>query len=375
MIRLIVSFYNKVRNIILIIKNINTINSAKPKYIFYSENKSYQKYSYLLIQLLAKKNPDGIFYVSSDIDDKIENLNIKNMFIGNGFFMQYFFNVVKAENIFLTITDLDNHVIKKTKNVNNYIYYFHSPVSTTIQYMNEAFDNYDTILCNGEYQINEIQRAESLKNNKKKKLIKSGYLYFDYLKEKINLQKNSNEVLIAPSWNSNEVNFMNQNLEFLIDEVLKKGFNVRFRPHPENFKRSANIIEGFQKKFKNSKFILDDTVENKEAMENAKCLITDNSGIAIEYILLFKKPVLYFEDVKKIHNSNFEKYNDLITMEDKVKTTFGYTFTMNEIKNIDLIINNSIIDFKNKDNIIEKFTNENFYNFGLTIENLDQVFN
>ena len=375
MIRLIVSFYNKVRNIILIIKNINTINSAKPKYIFYSENKSYQKYSYLLIQLLAKKNPDRIFYISSDIDDKIENLNIKNMFIGKGFFMQYFFNVVKAENIFLTITDLDNHVIKKTKNVNNYIYYFHSPVSTTIQYMNEAFDNYDTILCNGEYQINEIQRAESLKNNKKKKLIKSGYLYFDYLKEKINLQKNSNEVLIAPSWNSNEVNFMNQNLEFLIDEVLKKGFNVRFRPHPENFKRSANIIEGFQKKFKNSKFILDDTVENKEAMENAKCLITDNSGIAIEYILLFKKPVLYFEDVKKIHNSNFEKYNDLITMEDKVKTTFGYTFTMNEIKNIDLIINNSIIDFKNKDNIIEKFTNENFYNFGLTIENLDQVFN
>ena len=374
MIRLIVSFYNKVRNILLIIKNINTINSAKPKYIFYSENKSYQKYSYLLIQLLAKKNPDGIFYVSSDIDDKIENLNIKNMFIGNGFFMQYFFNVVKAENIFLTITDLDNHVIKKTKNVNNYIYYFHSPVSTTIQYMNEAFDNYDTILCNGEYQINEIQRAESLKNNKKKKLIKSGYLYFDYLKEKINLQKNSNEVLIAPSWNSNEVNFMNQNLELLIDEVLKKGFNVRFRPHPENFKRSANIIEGFQKKFKNSKFILDDTVENKEAMENAKCLITDNSGIAIEYILLFKKPVLYFEDVKKIHNSNFEKYNDLITMEDKVKTTFGYIFTMNEIKNIDLIINNSIKDFKNKDNIIEKFTNENFYNFGLTIKNLDQVF-
>ena len=374
MIRLIVSFYNKVRNIILIIKNINIINSVKPKYIFYSENKSYQKYSYLLIQLLAKKNPDGIFYVSSDIDDKIENLNIKNMFIGNGFFMQYFFNVVKSENMFLTITDLDNHVIKKTKNVNNYVYYFHSPVSTTIQYMNEAFDNYDTILCNGEYQINEIQRAESLKNNKKKKLIKSGYLYFDYLKEKINLQKNSNEVLIAPSWNSNEVNFMNQNLELLIDEVLKKGFNVRFRPHPENFKRSANIIEGFQKKFKNSKFILDDTVENKEAMENAKCLITDNSGIAIEYILLFKKPVLYFEDVKKIHNSNFEKYNDLITMEDKVKTTFGYIFTINEIKNIDLIINNSIKDFKNKDNIIEKFTNENFYNFGLTVKNLDQVF-
>tara|TARA_B100000787_G_scaffold169873_1_gene162670 strand:- start:3661 stop:4788 length:1128 start_codon:yes stop_codon:yes gene_type:complete len=375
MIRLIMSLYSKVINIILFIRNINIINSAKPKYIFYSENRSYQKYSYLLIKLLAKKNTDRIFYVSSDINDKIEDLNVKNMFIGKGFFMQYFFNIVKSENMFLTITDLDNHVIKKTKNVNNYIYYFHSAVSTSIQYTNKAFDNYDTILCNGEYQLKEIKRGEFLKNNKKKKLIKSGYLYFDYLKKKINLQKISNEVLIAPSWNSNEVNFMNQNLELLIDEVLKKGFNVRFRPHPENFKRSPNIIEGFRKKFMNSNFILDDNVENKEAMENAKCLITDNSGIAIEYILLFKKPVLYFEDVRKVHNLNFKEYDDLITMEDKVKNTFGYIFKKNEIKDIDLIINNSIKDFKNKDNIIEKFTNENFYNFGLTVENLDQVFN
>ena len=34
-------------------------------------------------------------------------------------------------------------------------------------------------------------------------------------------------------------------------------------------------------------------------MENAKCLITDSSGIAIEFVLLFKKPVLYFEIMKK----------------------------------------------------------------------------
>ena len=374
MIKLIISFYNKLRNILLIIKDINNINSAKPKYVFYSENKSYLKYSYLLIQLLSKKYPYKVYYVSSDINDKINDLNVKNLFIGSGFLMQYFFAIIKTENIFLTITDLGNHIIKKTKNVNNYIYYFHSPVSTTIQYMSRAFDNYDTILCNGEYQVKEIQKSEFLNKNKQKILIKSGYLYFDYLKEKINLQKNSNEVLIAPSWNSKEVYFMNQNLELLIEQVLNKGFNVRFRPHPENLKRSANIIEGFQKKFNNSKFILDDAAENIEAMENAKCLITDNSGIAIEYILLFKKPVLYFEDVKKVHNLDFEKYNDLITIEDKVKTTFGYTFKKNEIKKIDLIINNSIKDFKNKDYEIEKFINENFYNYGLTIKNLDQLF-
>ena len=61
-------------------------------------------------------------------------------------------------------------------------------------------------------------------------------------------------------------------------------------------------------------------------------------------------------------------------MEDKVKNTFGYRFTKDEITNIDLIINNSIKEFKNKDNIIEKFALENFYNFGSTIKKLDQVF-
>ena len=57
-------------------------------------------------------------------------------------------------------------------------------VSTTRIYTSTAFDNYDTILCNGEYQIKEIELREELDNLKEKKLIKSGFFYFDYLKEK-----------------------------------------------------------------------------------------------------------------------------------------------------------------------------------------------
>ena len=157
-------------------------------------------------------------------------------------------------------------------------------------------------------------------------MIKTGYFYFDYLKEKINYQKKVDEILIAPSWNYNQENFMNKNLEIIIEQVLKKGFKVRFRPHPENFKRSKHILNFFEKKFKSEDFILDDSPGNKESMERAKCLITDNSGIAIEYTLLFKKPVLYFEDVQKIHNKEYDKFSDLVTMEDSVKDKFGYTF-------------------------------------------------
>ena len=80
-----------IKNFFLIIKNINEINKAKPKFIFYSENKSYLKYAYLLIESISKKYPGEIYYVSSDIEDKITNIDVKNMFIGKGILMQYFF--------------------------------------------------------------------------------------------------------------------------------------------------------------------------------------------------------------------------------------------------------------------------------------------
>ena len=289
--------------------------------------------------------------------------------------MNIFFLIIRAQNIYLTVTDLGNHAVKKTKNVDNYVYYFHSPLSTSKIYTETAFDNYDVILCNGDYHFNEIRKRESQKKIKKKKLIKTGYFYFDYLKDRINNQVEANEILIAPSWNYNQKNFINENLEEIIRSVLKKGYNVKFRPHPENFKRSMNIINSFKKNFSNEKFILDENTENINSMENAKCLITDNSGIAIEFLLLFKKPVLYFEDIDKVHNTKFNEYNDLVTMDQKVKKTFGYIFKKEDIKDLDTIINKSISDFRNKDAEINDFINNNFYNYGMTIKNLNDLIN
>ena len=375
MFKLLFFFTAKIKNNYNIFQNIIYLRKKIPKYLFFSENKKYQKYSYLLIETLVKKFPNEVYYVSSDIDDKIKVLDVVNIFIGKGLLMNIFFLIIRAENMFLTLTDLNNHAVKKTNNVDKYIYYFHAPVSTTKIYTATAFDNYDIILCNGDYHLEEIRKRESIKKITKKKLIKTGYFYFDYIKSRINSQIVGNEVLIAPSWNYNQKNFINENLEEIIRSVLKKGYNVKFRPHPENFKRSMNIINSFKKNFSNEKFILDENTENINSMENAKCLITDNSGIAIEFLLLFKKPVLYFEDIDKVHNTKFNEYNDLVTMDQKVKKTFGYIFKKEDIKDLDTIINKSISDFRNKDAEINDFINNNFYNYGMTIKNLNDLIN
>mgnify|MGYP006093560203 CR=1 FL=1 len=369
------NFLKIIQKNLTILSNILTIKKKSPKIIFYSESKSYQKYSYLLLEVLARKYPNKIWYVSSDQNDFFKDLKVNNLFIGKGLLMQYFFLSIKAESMILTITDLNNHQIKKTKNINNYIYYFHAPGSTTKVYTETAFDNYDTILCNGDYQLNEIKKREESKNLPKKKLIKSGYFYFDYLMERINKQFEPNEILVAPSWNYSQKNFINNNFEQLMIKLIEKGYNVRFRPHPENLKRSKPYLNKLITQFKGNKFIFDDHPENLKSMENAKYLITDASGIAIEYVLMFQRPVLYLDDVDKVHNNKFFEYEDQTTMDQKIKDSFGYTFKKNEFNNIDIILSKAENEFKNKQTEIENFLDNNFYNFNETKKKLDDDIN
>ena len=355
-----------IKDFFLIIKNIKQINKDKPKIIFFSENKAYLKFAYVLIEVLDKKYPNQIYYVSSDVNDRVDNINVKNIYIGKGALMQYFFLTVKGENMFLTLTDLDNTIVKRNKFIKNYVYFFHGAVSTTKVYTSTAFDNYDTILCNGDYHVKEIQLREDLQNLKKKKLIKSGYPYFDYLNSKLNKNDVNDEILIAPSWNKNKKNFINENFEKIIDKTLKSGFKVRFRTHPENLKRSKMFLNSIKKKFISEFFIFDDEPENYKAFEKAKCLITDNSGISIEFLLFMRRPIIYFDDFDKIHNNQIENFKNLETIDDRVKFTFGRFFKESEIDDLKNIIQQSILNFKENNAEIDKFTDTNFFNFKKT---------
>ena len=363
---------NNLKNFFLKLKEINNINKNKPRFIFYSENKAYLKYGYPILEYLSKKYPGDVYYVSSDINDIVSDLNVVNVHIGHGFWLQYFFRSIATDNLFMTCTDLNNNIIKRNGFVKNYIYFFHGAVSTTRIYTSTAFDNYDTILCNGEYQIKEIRQREELDSLKEKKLIKSGFFYFDYLKDKITELQNNGEILVAPSWNKNRLNFINEDFEEILKNLLNSGYKVRFRPHPETIKRSQNLMDTYKEKFKNKNFIFDDNSENLEAMKNAKCLITDNSGISIEYMMLFKKPVIFYSDFDKVHNESFEMFKGLVPIEDTIKEKFGYEFHKHELNEIDKVINKAISSFDKKE--IDNFLKNNFYNYGNTIDYFDKNF-
>ena len=129
-------------------------------------------------------------------------------------------------------------------------------------------------------------------------------------------------------------------------------------------------MNSYKAKFENKNFIFDDKPENLEALEKAKCLITDNSGISIELMMIFKKPVIYYSDFDKIHNEKFEMFKNLQPMEDSIKDKFGYEFNKKQINELKDILDNVLNSFD--ENEIDNFLINNFYNYGNSIKYFDK---
>jgi len=62
-------------------------------------------------------------------------------------------------------------------------------------------------------------------------------------------------------------------------------------------------------------------------------------------------------------------------MDQKVKENFGYTFKRKDIKDLDILINKSISEFTNKEAEIKDFIDNNFYNYGATVINFNDLIN
>ena len=131
-------------------------------------------------------------------------------------------------------------------------------------------------------------------------------------------------ILFAPSWNYNNKNLFNDHAEKIINLLNKNKYKVILRPHPEIFKRNKEKVQRILNLFQNSEmFEVDKKSSNIESMESTFVLITDNSTIGMEYALALKKPVIYINYSKKIHNLDYKKIY-LIPLEETFQKTIGF---------------------------------------------------
>ena len=310
------------------LKKFENLELNDKRIVFYSENQNSIFIFKSLIHKLVNQNI-AICYVTSSKDDPMlvmKNEKIKTFYIGEGITRTKFFLNLKTDILIMTMPELGISFIKKSKiHPVHYIYMFHAIASTHLVYKKNAFDNYDSIFCIGNFQVDEIRSREKLYNLNTKNLIKTGYSHLDNLIEKYStknqLPKNNPiQVLIAPSWSDDGL------FETIIEEniliLLNANFKVILRPHPMTQKKSKKKINNLRQKFiSNKNFIIEENITNFDSFLKSDIMITDWSGAAIEYAFTLEKPVLFIDVSKKIHNPDYEKIPQIpieISIRDKI---------------------------------------------------------
>ena len=352
------------------LKKIEKLTDKERSIVFYAENQASINHFRLLISELTEEKNLQICYVTSVKNDPIfssKNKNINTFYIGDGITRTKFFLTLKAKILIMDMPDLQTFHIKRSKVYPvHYVYIFHSMFSTHSYLRKGALDNYDTIFCVGKHHEKEIRATEERYGLKEKKLIKYGFGRLDtLLQEKQKFQntytKDKNLILITPTYG--EKNLLQICGKELIEILLKADFTVMLRPHYRIFKDSKKLINSIIENFGNHhNFILEKGVIPSDKFHNSKCLISDWSGISLEYAFTFERPVVLIDTPKKILNPD----SGDITMEPieiSIREKIGHVVSTNNLEKIPEIIKN----LENENLLseqIRKIRSETVYNIG-----------
>ena len=240
----------------------------------------------------------------------------------------------------MDMPDLERFHIKRSKIYPvHYIYLFHSMFSTHSYLRKGALDDFDTIFCVGEHHINEIRETEKIYSLKQKNLIKYGYGRLDLLlseREKYNSKINKKLVIVAPSYGKN--NLLETCGIELIDILLKSDFQVILRPHFKILKDSKKLIDEIKKKFsKNRNFVLVKGVINPEDFHSSISMITDWSGIGLEYAFTTENKVIFIDVPQKIINTEFERLS-IEPIEKSIRNKVGNVISSENLEIIPRLI-------------------------------------
>lgn len=338
--------------------------------VFYAEHSGYYPYFEGIIKELTEEYGRTLCYITSDRRDPIltnSDPRIKTFYLNR--LLPFLMAFIDCKVFVMTLTDLNKFHLKRSINRVYYVYVFHALVSTHMVYRYGAFDHYDYILCGGPHHVEEIRRHEKLSNLPPKTLVEAGYYrleriyqdYQEYVRQKVS-QPDREIVLIAPSWGV--ANVLESCGEELVGLLLREGYQVIVRPHPETMKRSPGLISRLASKFgKSPNFTLEKSVATHDSLLRADVLICDCSGVALEYALGTERPVLFLDVPVKVNN---EKYRDLNIepLELATRAKIGVIVKPEELATVPSVISHLISAAPQYKSTIIKLREQYVFHFG-----------
>ncbi len=342
--------------------------------VFYSERSGFYRYYKEIIEFILSKTTVAIHYITNDPDDIVfelakEQPRLKPYYIGVKKCITLMMRM-EADVVVMTTPDLDNFYLKRSlmqKDI-NYIYVPHDPASMHMGFREHCMDHFDTIFCTGPHLAQEIRATEKVYGTKEKELVEFGYPLIENLIASCEqLEPNTSSrktVLIAPSWQ--EDNLLDSCVDDLINSIYGDDYKIIVRPHPEYVKRYSGklqmLVDRYQDKVgEGLEFELD--FSTSKSVYSSDILITDWSGVGIEFGFATLKPVIFINTKIKLQNENYKNIG-LEPQEIALRNVLGVALEKGEIQEkfadtVKSLMGNE--DFKEK---IKAKREEYFYNLG-----------
>lgn len=329
---------------------LNKLIQQRKQVVFYAESRHYYQYFEKLLNDLLENNI-SICYITSDSKDPLLKLQRKNLeVVYVKWMLGFLFAKIKADVMIMTMPDIGNFLFKRSSGVDTYLYVFHAMVSTHQQYRKEAFYNYDAIFCIGDYQVKEIRLAEELYKQKRKEIVRYGYPLLKKLEGAARVNNEKQTILIAPSWFDGCI--FDTCINELVAQLAILSYWIIIRSHPEFEKRkrkSFNSIQKLVSKYDNVTF--DTTPNVLDRLPSTDILITDRSGIALEFAFGIRKPVLFIETVLKQTNKDYNQLG-IEPIENSLRSEIGVTILPTHLHQLSEKINE--LNIKSKLGFFEK---------------------
>ena len=308
-----VKFIRSLRNVIHFLQ----LPREARRLTFYSEGRNYWGYLEPLVSQVLAISDVLVCYISSDEGDPgllLEHPNYRKFVIDEGHIRDWLFRNIETDVFIMTMPDLHQYQVKRSRHAVHYVYVQHSLVSLHMVYRNGAFDHYDTIFCAGPHHMREIRAMEAEFNLQPKKLVAHGYgrldtLLSQYRDRPVNepTAGSPGHVLVAPSWGP-EGMIESGIGESIVHHLLRRQYRVTLRPHPQTHKFAEHKVRAILEHHgDNPLFAHELNVVGQDSLHDSDAMISDWSGVALEYMLAFRKPVLYVDVPMKVNNVEYRR--------------------------------------------------------------------
>ncbi len=276
-------------------KNENA-NTEIPLAIF-ADHKRYWPIFEPVCRALEKRNVPVVYMTASPDDPALTNApsNVKAEFIGEGNKAFARLNLLSATILLSTTPSLDVFQWKRSKGVKYYVHIPHA-ASEIVLYRMFGIDYYDAVMLSGDYQEKDLRDLEALRELPPKELVKIGIPYMDEAAKRLETAEpigdHPRTVLLAPSWGPSAIFSIYG--EKILEVLLKTGYHVIVRPHPQSFTAEKEMMDKLMAKYPDSEQLeWNRDNDNFNALHRSDIMISDFSGVVFDFALVHNKPIIY----------------------------------------------------------------------------------